>query len=216
MPRRRKRRKKPTKKERREAIAVLLFMVVVLSVLGVFLIEVRGDWGGGFASFFVAALIALLLVVGMFPRELRTFAEFVGAIVRRPSRVRVKTLEQLKSLSPLEFERAMATLLEDMDFSEVRVTGGVGDLSRDITCKNLVGHSVMVQCKRYSEQKTSSPEIQKFIGMKTVEHKTDKGIFITTSSFTEPAKKLAEKHGIVLWDGDKLADLLITQSKARA
>ena len=215
MPARQKRRKKPMKKERQEAIAMLLFLTILLSVLGAFLLEVRGDFAGGFACFFLAAMFALLLIAGMFPTEIRTFAEFVRAIVRRPEGVRVETLEQLKSLSPQEFERAMATFLENMGYRKVRVTGGIGDLSRDIICENLAGHSVAVQCKRYSDQKISSPEIQKFIGMKTVEHKADKGIFITTSSFTEPAEELAKKHEIVLWDGDKLADLLIKQRKVR-
>ena len=215
MPKRQKMREKSTKSKRQEAFAMLLFLTISLSVLGAFLLEVKGDLGGGFACLFLAAIFALLLIAGMFPKEIRTFAEFVRAIVRRPSRVRVETLEQLKSLSPQEFERAMATLLEDMGYRKVRVTGGIGDLSRDIICENLTRQSVTVQCKRYSDQKISSPEIQKFLGMKTVEHKAEKGIFITTSSFTEPAKELAKKHDIVLWDGNKLADLLIKQSKAR-
>jgi len=55
--------------------------------------------------------------------------------------------------------------------------------------------------------------MQKFIGMMTTEHKADRGIYITTSDFTEPAKRLARKHNIELWDGSKLANLLIEQRK---
>jgi len=128
-------------------------------------------------------------------------------------KIRVETLQQLISLTPSQFERAMATLLIDLGYRKVRVTGGAGDLSRDIACEDVMGRTVMVQCKRYTNKKVDSPEMQKFIGMMTTEHKADRGIYITTSDFTEPAKRLARKHNIELWDGSKLANLLIEQRK---
>ena len=73
----------------------------------------------------------------------------------------------------------------------------------------------MVQCKRYASQRVSSSEIQKFIGMMVTEYKADKGIYITTYSFTEPSRELARKHNIELWDGGKLANLLIEQRKRK-
>ena len=48
-------------------------------------------------------------------------------------KIRVETLKALIALTPSKFERAMATLLEDLGYQKVRVTGGAGDLSRDIT-----------------------------------------------------------------------------------
>ena len=55
--------------------------------------------------------------------------------------------------------------------------------------------------------------MQKFIGMMITEHKADRGIYITTSDFTESAKELARKHNVELWNGQKLANLLIEQRK---
>jgi len=52
------------------------------------------------------------------------------------------------NLSPSEFERAMAALLMDPGYRNVKVTGGAGDLGRDITCKDRNSRTVMVQCKR--------------------------------------------------------------------
>jgi len=72
---------------------------------------------------------------------------------------------------------------------------------------------VIVQYKRYTSQKVSSPEIQKFIGMMITEYKAKKGIYITTTDFTKPARELAIKHGIELWNGAKIAKLLIEQRK---
>jgi len=128
-------------------------------------------------------------------------------------KIRVETLQQLISLTPFQFERAMATLLTDLGYRKVRVTGSAGDLSRDITCEDIMGKSVMVQCKKYTNKKVGSPEMQKFIGMMVIEHKANRGIYITTADFTEPAKRLAREHNIELWDGSKLANLLIEQRK---
>ena len=131
-------------------------------------------------------------------------------------KIRVETLNELLTLSPSQFERAMATLLEDLGYRKVRLTGGAGDLSRDIACEDAMGNSVMVQCKRYTNRKVSSPEMQKFIGMMITEYKAGRGIYITTSDFTEPAKKLAQRHNVELWNGEKLANLIIEQRKRLA
>ena len=58
-----------------------------------------------------------------------------------------------------------------------------------------------------------SPEIQLFIGMLVTEHEADRGIYVTTSYLTQPAMKLARKHGIEVWDRDGLADLLAERMK---
>ncbi len=44
--------------------------------------------------------------------------------------------------------------------------------------------------------------------MMNVHHKAEKGIFVTTSTFTQPAIDLAEMHNILLIDGDRLVGLL--------
>lgn len=168
----------------------------------------------------LASIIVLLIILSMFYPLIGIPLLIIAIILifvwyKKYYKVRVETLQELKSLTPSKFERAMATLLEDLGYRKVRVSGGAGDLSRDIACKDLEGHSVMVQCKRYTSRKVSSPEMQKFVGMMIAEYKANKGIYITTSSFTEPAKKLARKHNIGLWDGGKLANLLIKQRKKK-
>lgn len=39
------------------------------------------------------------------------------------------------------------------------------------------------------------------------------GIVVTNSYFTQPAEELAEKLGIILWDRDKLEELLEESKK---
>jgi restriction system protein len=70
---------------------------------------------------------------------------------------------------------------------------------------------VYVQAKRYSiGSAISEPEIRAFSGSLGAA-KANKGVFVTTSYFTEPAKTFAERHPfrIVLVDGEQLAALMI-------
>jgi len=133
--------------------------------------------------------------------------------VRRYRRSRRRVLKslrlrELKSMSPREFEHAIAELLRALDYKDVKVVGGSGDLAIDVIAR-YNNRRVVIQCKRYNERKVTSPEMQMFIGMMLTEHNADKGIYVTTSSFTRDAVMLARKHGIELWDGDRLSELLI-------
>ncbi|MCS6767491.1 MAG: restriction endonuclease [Candidatus Nitrosocaldus sp.] len=127
----------------------------------------------------------------------------------RKARERLKrlTLERLRSMGPGEFEHAIADVLRAMNYRDVRVVGGSGDLAVDITAR-LGRDRVVIQCKRYTGRKVTSPEMQMFIGMMVTEYKAAKGIYVTTSSFTRDAMELARKHGIELWDGDTLAGMI--------
>jgi restriction system protein len=120
---------------------------------------------------------------------------------------RVQTLNDVLLLSPTQFEYAVGELLRAWGYRQVRHTGGGGDLAADLTCYTPDGtHSVVVQCKRYTPGKpVGSPEIQKFIGMLTVHHRAEQGIFVTTSSFTQPALTLAREHSLRTIDGQELA-----------
>jgi len=129
---------------------------------------------------------------------------------RSSKRRRLKglTLRELKSMSPREFEHAIAELLRALEYKDVKVVGGSGDLAIDVIAR-YNNRRVVLQCKRYNERKVTSPEMQMFIGMIVTEHNADKGIYVTTSSFTRDAVMLARRHGIELWDGDRLSELLL-------
>lgn len=127
---------------------------------------------------------------------------------RRDREIRRRTLAELLALSPSDFEVAVATLLKDLGYRSVKVTGRTGDLAADIVCHDQQGHKVLVQCKRYSPRRpVGSPEIQLFIGM-LVHHQSDRGIYVTTSRFTSAASALARQHGLELIDGARLATLI--------
>ncbi len=133
----------------------------------------------------------------------------------KKSAIRTETLSELRSLSPSQFEVAVAQLLRDLDYRNVSVVGGAGDLARDIRCKDPEGKSVSVQCKKYGEgHSVSSPDVQRFIGMLITEHHAKRGIIVTTTELTEHARNLCRNHEVEVWDSEKLPDLL-NQAKRR-
>jgi restriction system protein len=67
------------------------------------------------------------------------------------------------------------------------------------------------QAKRYAPASAvSEPEIRAFSGSLGAA-KADKGVFVTTSTFTQPAQAFAERHPfkIVLIDGEQLTALMV-------
>ena len=118
------------------------------------------------------------------------------------------TLDEVLKLTPAQFEEGVADLLQRLGYRSVQRVGGSGDLGVDITCQDNEGRSVVVQCKQYAGVRIGSKDIQTFIGMQSVHHKADRGMFVTTSEFTRPARNLAERHGITLIDDKQLLNLI--------
>ncbi|MGE3821253.1 MAG: restriction endonuclease [Isosphaeraceae bacterium] len=118
-----------------------------------------------------------------------------------------------KNLDPKAFERLIQRLLRESGFIQVEVTGRVGDGGIDgkgiAKIHGLMSFHVIFQCKRY-QGVVSSSEIRDFRG--AMVGRADKGLFITTGSFTKDAVKEATRDGappIDLLDGDTLAEKLL-------
>jgi restriction endonuclease Mrr len=121
---------------------------------------------------------------------------------------RMKSLGDILVLTPGEFEKLTGKILEANGFHDVQIVGGSGDLGIDIFALDQYGNKHAVQCKRYAPGNTvGSPAIQTFFGM-MIHHQVQKGIFVTTSTFSRPAIDLATQRDIQLIDGDQLIRLL--------
>jgi restriction system protein len=115
-------------------------------------------------------------------------------------------------LTPSAFERLVQRLLRESGFTQVEVIGRTGDGGIDgkgiARVHGLLSFHVLFQCKRY--QGTVGPgEIRDFRG--AMVGRSDKGLFITTGTFTPAAAKEAARDGappIDLIDGDALAEKL--------
>jgi restriction system protein len=125
-------------------------------------------------------------------------------------------LQTIKDQSPSFFERLVVDLLVKMGYGGTRkdagqAVGGSADGGIDgIIKQDRLGlDTVYIQAKRW-DNKVSRPEIQKFAGA-LHGHWAKRGIFITTSDFTQNAREYVSHIDtkIVLIDGDTLAQLMI-------
>jgi restriction endonuclease Mrr len=121
---------------------------------------------------------------------------------------RLHSLGDILTLSPKEFEVLTGKILEASGYHDIQVVGGSGDLGVDIFALDQYGNKVAVQCKRYAPgNSVGSPAIQTFFGM-MIHHEAQIGVFVTTSTFSQPATFLAAQRGIRLIDGNQFISLL--------
>ncbi len=125
---------------------------------------------------------------------------------------REEVLSVLLALPPAGFERLSQRLLREAGFTQVVVTGQSGDGGIDgfgtLQVNPLVSFKVLFQCKRYAKSVPPS-QVRDFRG--AMSGRADKGIIITTGTFTAEARREATRDGappIELIDGEKLLDML--------
>lgn len=125
---------------------------------------------------------------------------------------RSELMEVLQTMNPYSFEVLSQRLLRECGFDSVKVTKKSGDGGIDgygkLKVNGIFCFNVAFQCKRYSGSVPAS-DIRDFRGSLT--NSIEKGIFITTGSFSNAAIKEASDPGkkqIDLICGDELIDKL--------
>jgi restriction system protein len=124
---------------------------------------------------------------------------------------RHQLLSLVRDLPAAGFERLCQRLLRESGFEHVSITGRSGDGGIDgiglLQVNPLVSFKVLFQCKKYAG--TVSPsQVRDFRG--AMQGRADKGIILTTGTFTADAKKEALRDGvppIELVDGEKLVEM---------
>jgi len=121
-------------------------------------------------------------------------------------------IDEILSLSPSAFERLCQRLLRESGFIQVEVTGRTGDGGVDgkgvVQLGGLLSFHVIYQAKRYKGSIGASI-VRDFRG--AMVGRADKGLIITTGTFTRDARAEAQRDGappIDLIDGDLLGDKL--------
>jgi restriction system protein len=129
-----------------------------------------------------------------------------------PKGWREQITDILLSMSPYAFEKLAQRLLRECGFSDVEVTKKSGDGGIDGTGKlrinGIFSFNVAFQCKRYKGA-VGAPEIRDFRG--SLSTNIEKGVLITTGSFTRAALAEASSEGkrlIDLMDGEELINKL--------
>lgn len=125
---------------------------------------------------------------------------------------REKLAAILFELNPSAFERLCQRLLRESGFTQVTVTGKTGDGGIDgfglVKIGGLLSFPIIFQCKRYRGS-VSSSIIREFRG--AMVGRADRGLVITTGTFTRDAKTEAARDGVPpidLLDGEQLLDKL--------
>lgn len=118
----------------------------------------------------------------------------------------------LQNMNPFAFEKLAQRLLRECGFSDVVVTKKSGDGGIDGTgklrIKGIFSFNVAFQCKRFKGP-VGAAEIRDFRG--SLGTNIEKGVLITTSSFSRAAKEEAASEGkrlIDLMDGEELINKL--------
>lgn len=125
---------------------------------------------------------------------------------------RKKLHNVLLNMNPYAFERLTQRLLRECGFDDVHVTKKSGDGGIDGTGKlrinGIFSFNIAFQCKRY-QGSVGAPDIRDFRGSLTTD--IEKGVFITTGTFSKQAIEEASNPGkqqIDLIDGEEFISKL--------
>jgi len=139
------------------------------------------------------------------------------AVAENRAAMQGELLKKALALDPKGFELLVLRLLNAMGYGRngglVEHSGRSGDGGIDgIISQDPLGlDRIYLQAKRYApDQTVSRPTIQGFVGA-LIGAQGDRGVFLTTSSFTEGARVEADRVNvrIELIDGKRLAELML-------
>lgn len=125
---------------------------------------------------------------------------------------RDELLDTLLKMSASAFERLVQRMLRESGFTQVEVTGRSGDGGIDgkglLRLGGLLSFHVIFQCKKW-QGAVSAGEVRDFRG--AMVGRADKGLLVTTGTFTKDAVREATRDGapaIDLVDGEQFLDKL--------
>jgi restriction system protein len=123
-----------------------------------------------------------------------------------------EVLTQLRTMNPASFERFVVRLLAAMGYGVGEVTGRSGDGGIDgvIYEDRLKLDRIYLQAKRWADAPVRGPDVNGFLGA-LAKHGANRGVFVTTSRFTQDARNAVELPHLrlVLIDGNELARLAV-------
>lgn len=117
--------------------------------------------------------------------------------------------EAILCATPRQFEELVAELLDQLGYRNIQLCSGGRDGGVDITAylEHAVGiERIVVQCKRYTPpKKVSEPVVKQLLTDTNLRHAA-RGLVVTTSVLTKPARLLVEgvRHRLSYIEGDEL------------
>lgn len=139
---------------------------------------------------------------------------FEESFIKINERLADELLSEVIKLSPQSFEQMVIDLLSKMGYGSFenagKTTARTGDEGIDgIIMEDKLGFNLIyIQAKKWDlSTSVGRPAIQSFVG--AISGKGGKGLFVTTTKFSEPAINYANSQHIILIDGNKLTKLMI-------
>lgn len=109
------------------------------------------------------------------------------------------------SMDPNEFEHFIAGVYEKRGYTVDEVTSYVADHGIDVALRRN-GKRYAIQVKQYKNKPIGEKDLREFYGSYVSDF--DGGSFVTTSTYTKPAKEWAKGVGMLLVDGDYLVKMV--------
>lgn len=190
------------KKKRRSLIAVLVGGVLSLidwvceSVAGAFVALLAGIWR--LLVWLVRGALGLLLAL---VRAILAVPLWAMCKATAPKNGAARCLR----LDGPEFEAYVALVLKDNGFRRVELTKGSGDQGVDILAERN-GKTFAIQCKNYEGSVGNFAVQEAYTGAQF--YGCDEAVVICPGEFTRGAKELAQRTGVLLWDGKKLSHMM--------
>lgn len=118
------------------------------------------------------------------------------------------SLGSLRQMDDERFEQFVADLWAEMGYrTVVRQFSNDGGIDVVASKRGPAGAAKTIQAKRYASTSVGGPDVQQYFAMKHQEG-ADKGLIVTTGTFTDPAKDRAAELGVGLIDGRNLVTLV--------
>jgi len=121
---------------------------------------------------------------------------------------RETALAALRRLDWFQFEKVVAAIYRSYGDSVERLGGAHPDGGVDLIVTAKTGRFV-VQCKRWCSWTVGVKNIRELLGTLTTSG-IPKGVFVTMRGYSDEARDLGVKHGLVLLDEAQLADLIVS------
>lgn len=131
------------------------------------------------------------------------FVSFIRALSSSRLLEQQKDIDSLRTLHWKGFENLVAEYYRREGFRVQENLGGGADGGVDLVLNDDRDSRVVVQCKRWGKKPVPVQVIRELFGVMTAE-KANRGVLMTTSTFTEDARRFAEGKAIELVEGEEL------------
>ena len=208
--------------EEEEGIRLIAAGIMLLVIVWVFLPGIRVWLVAGVSLAAVAGIAWLILTLARSGRRSRAFppmwlgpqsaqkSDDVTTNRLPPPPVtdsRESVLAGLRRLDWFQFEKLVAAIYRSYGDSVERLGGAHPDGGVDLIVTAKTGRFV-VQCKHWCNWTVGVKNIRELLGTLTTSG-IPKGVFVTMRGYSEEARDLGVKHGLVLLDEKQLAELIV-------